>query len=290
MGFRTGSHLFLAFYPRIVPGSRVLLIRLGIVALAALPLQADAEIILGAAGRYAVLAGSTVTNTGPSVIDGGSVGVSPGASITGFPPGTVVAPFTFHAGDADALQAQTDLTSAYNTAAGLSPTLVLTGQDLGGLTLSPGVYFFLSSAQLTGTLTLDNLGNPLAEFVFQIGSTLTTASNSSVVTINGGALPGSTVFWQVGSSATLGTNTAFEGHILALTSITLTTGATILNGSALARNGAVTLDTNTIINAVPEPATLTLALLGATLLSVPAFARRCRGRRACGGIRSCTRS
>jgi hypothetical protein len=166
MGFKTGSHLFRAFYPRIVPGSRALLIRLGIVALAALPLQADAEIILGAAGRYAVLAGSTVTNTGPSVIDGGSVGVSPGASITGFPPGTVVAPFTFHAGDADALQAQTDLTSAYNTAAGLSPTLVLTGQDLGGLTLSPGVYFFASSAQLTGTLTLDNLGDPLAEFVF----------------------------------------------------------------------------------------------------------------------------
>ena len=161
--------------------------------------------------------------------------------------------------------------------------MVLTGQDLGGLTLSPGVYFFATSAQLTGTLTLDNLGDPLAEFVFQIGTTLTTASNSSVVTINGGALPGSTVFWQVGSSATLGTNTAFEGHILALTSITLTTGATILDGSALARNGAVTLDTNTIINAVPEPATLTLALLGGALLGVPAVTRRCRGRRACRG-------
>lgn len=287
MGFRAATHRSeVLFYPPILPGNRTLLIRLGIVALAAFPLQADAEIILGAAGRYAVLAGSTVTNTGPSVIDGGSVGVSPGTSITGFPPGTVAAPFTFHAGDADALQAQTDLTSAYNTAAGLSPTLVLTGTDLSGLTLSPGVYFFASSAQLTGTLTLDNLGDPLAEFVFQIGSTLTTASNSSVVTINGGAMPGSTVFWQVGSSATLGTNTAFEGHILALTSITLTTGATILNGSALARNGAVTLDTNTINNAVPEPATLTLALLGAALLGVPAFLRRGHGRRACGGIRS----
>jgi len=96
-------------------------------------------------------------------------------------------------------------------------------------------------------------------------------------------MPGSTVFWQVGSSATLGTNTAFEGHILALTSITLTTGATILDGSALARNGAVTLDTNTITNAVPEPATLTLALLGGALLGVPAFARVVRRRRACRG-------
>lgn len=287
MEFRTASHRFQAsFYPRILSGSRALLIRMGIVALASIPLHADAEIILGTAGRFAVLGGSTVTNTGSSVIAGGNVGVSPGTSITGFPPGTVAAPYTFHAGDAEALQAQTDLTSAYNTAAGRSPTGVLTGQDLGGLTLSPGVYFFASSAQLTGTLTLDNLGDPLAEFVFQIGSTLTTASNSSVVTINGGAMPGSTVFWQVGSSATLGTNTAFEGHILALTSITLTTGATILNGSALARNGAVTLDTNTIINAVPEPATLTLALLGAALLGVPAFARRCRARRACRGIRS----
>lgn len=286
MGFRAASHrLQASLSPQILPGSRTLLIRMGIIALASLPLQADAEIILGAAGRYAVLGGSTVTNTGPTVINGGHVGVSPGTSITGFPPGTVAAPYTFHAGDADALLAQTDLTSAYNTAAGLSPTVVLTGTDLGGLTLSPGVYFFATSAQLTGTLTLDNLGDPLAEFVFQIGSTLTTASNSSVVTINGGALPGSTVFWQVGSSATLGTNTAFEGHILALTSITLTTGATILDGSALARNGAVTLDTNTIINAVPEPATLTLALLGGALLGVPAFARICRGRRACRRVR-----
>ena len=244
MEFRAASHRFQArYYPRILSGSRALLVRMGIVALASIPLHADAEIILGTAGQFAVLAGSTVTNTGSSVIAGGHVGVSPGTSITGFPPGTVAAPYTFHAGDADALLAQTDLTSAYNTAAGLSPTGVLTGLDLGSLTLSPGVYVFASSAQLTGTLTLDNLGDPLAEFVFQIGSTLTTASNSSVVTINGGVMPGSTVFWQVGSSATLGTNTAFEGHILALTSITLTTGATILNGSALARNGAVTLDT-----------------------------------------------
>jgi hypothetical protein len=210
------------------------------------------------------------------------VGASPGTAISGFPPGILVAPFTFHAGDAVAAQAQTDLTTAYNAATALAPTQVLTGQNLGGLTLLPGVYFFASTAQLTGTLTLNDLGNPNAQFVFQIASTLTTASNSSVVTINGGSMPGSDVFWQVGSSATLGTGTAFEGHILALTSITLTTGATILDGSALARNGAVSLDTNSITNgvsAVPEPATLSLALIGAALLGLPTLRKRVRERR-----------
>ena len=192
------------------------------------------HINLGTAGNFAVLAGSTVTNTGSTVIDGGDVGVSPGTAITGFPPGTITPPFTTHAGDAVALQAQTDLTTAYNAAAGLAPTQDLTGTDLGGLTLTPGVYFFSSSAQLTGTLTLNDQGDPNAQFVFQIGSTLTTASNSSVVTINDAStMPGCTVYWQVGSSATLGTATAFEGHILALTSITLTTGSTILDGSRL---------------------------------------------------------
>ena len=220
-----------------------------------------ANVSLGTAGNFSVLAGSTVTNTGPSVIDGGSVGVSPGSAITGFPPGSVKPPFTTHAADAVALQAQNDLTTAYNAAAGLVHTQDLTGQNLGGLTLVPGVYFFSSSAQLTGTLTLNDQGDPNAQFVFQIGSTLTTASNSSVVTINGGSMPGCNVFWQVGSSATLGTGTAFEGHILALTSITLNTSATILDGSALARNGAVTLDTNTITNCVsssvvPGPPTI----------------------------------
>ena len=245
---------------------RKILILLAITALAGFPLQAKADIILGTAGDFAVLAGSTVTNTGSSIIDGGQVGTSPGSAITGFPPGVVVAPFTMHAGDAIAVHAQNDLTIAYNAAASLAPTQDLTGYDLGGLTLVPGVYSFTSSAQLTGTLTLNNQGYPNAQFVFQIGSTLTTASNSSVVMINDALTPGSNVFWQVGSSATLGTGTAFEGHILALSSITLNTGATILDGSALARTGAVTLDTNIITNVVPEPATMTLILIGGVTL------------------------
>jgi len=152
-----------------------------------------------------------------------------------------------HVADAAALQAQSDVTTSYNVLAGMAPTMDLTGQDLGGLVLLPGVYKFSSSAQLTGQLTLNFLGNPDAFFAFQIGSTLTTASNSSVLAINGG--DGCNVFWQIGSSATLGTTTDFIGNILALTSITLNTGADIVDGRALARNGAVTLDTNTISSA-----------------------------------------
>jgi Ice-binding-like/SdrD B-like domain/Domain of unknown function (DUF4214) len=198
------------------------------------------------ANTFAVLGGSTVTNTGPSVING-NLGVSPGSAVTGFPPGIVTPPGTIHAADAVALQAQSDVTTAYNTLAGEASTQNLTGQDLGGLTLTAGVYTFTSSAQLTGALTLDFEGNPDALFVFQIASTLTTASNSSVITINsGGAAEGCEVYWQIGSSATLGTGTSFVGNIVALTSISLTTGANIVSGRALARNGAVTLDTNVI--------------------------------------------
>ncbi|NNM86057.1 MAG: DUF3494 domain-containing protein [Phycisphaerales bacterium] len=254
------------------------LLLMALSALASSAMQANGSILLGTAGSFAVLAGSTVTNTGLSVINGGDVGVSPGTAITGFPPGVVSPPYTTHAADAVALQAQSDLTTAYNTAAGLASTQSLTGQDLGGLTLTPGVYFFSSSAQLTGTLTLNDQGNPNAQFVFQIGSTLTTASNASVVMTNGGTTPGCDVYWQVGSSATLGTDTAFEGHILALTSITMNTGATILDGSALARNGAVTLDTNQITNcaasSVPEPTTLSLLLLSGLVLTPRIFRRK----------------
>ena len=149
-----------------------------------------------------------------------------------------------HAGDADAGQAQSDLTAAYVTAAGQTPvTQDLTGMDLGGMVLTPGVYTFGSSAQLTGTLTLNGLGNPGAVWVFQIGSTLTTASGSRVQFINGGQACG--VFWQVGSSATLGTTTTFAGNVLALASITANTGATN-SGGLFARTGAVTLDSNTV--------------------------------------------
>lgn len=196
---------------------------------------------LGTASSFAVLAGSTVTNTGSSTVVG-SVGVYAGTSVTGFPPG-VVTGGTIHQADATAKQAQSDNTAAYLSLKGQScpATNVLTGKDLGGLTLTAGVYCFTSSAQLTGTLTLNAQGDPNALFIFQIASTLTTASGSSVVVTNGGNK--CNAFWQVGSSATLGTTTAFAGSILALASITLNHGASV-SGRVLAQTGAVTMDTN----------------------------------------------
>lgn len=197
---------------------------------------------LGTAGAFAVLAGSTATNTGPTILVG-DLGVSPGSAVTGFPPG-IVTGGTIHTADAVALQAQNNVTTAYNDLAGQACTEDLTGQDLGGMTLIPGVYCFPNtSAGLTGVLTLDGQGDPGAVFVFKIGSTLITASNATVLTINGAA--DCNVFWQVGSSATLGTGTSFVGNILAYTSITMNTN-TSLFGRALARNGAVTMDSNTI--------------------------------------------
>jgi hypothetical protein len=201
-----------------------------------------ATVDLKTAANFAVLGGQTVTNTGPTVISG-DLGVSPGSAVTGFPPGVVTG--TAHAADATAAQGQVDLTAAYNDAAGRTATGTVSG-DIGGDTLGPGVYAASSSLGITGTLTLDGGGDPNAVFIFQIGSTLTTASSSVVSLINGAQA--CNVFWQVGSSATLGTNSTFSGNILALTSITVTTGTNIF-GRALARNGSVTLDSNVIAKA-----------------------------------------
>jgi uncharacterized repeat protein (TIGR01451 family) len=199
---------------------------------------------LGTVQNFAVLGASTVTNTGPTIISG-DLGVYPGTAITGFPPGIQIAGMT-HAADAVALQAQNHNTAAYNYLAGeaCSPSNTFAvPTDIGGLTLVAGVYCFASSAQLTGTLTLDAQGDPGAVWVFQVASTLITASSSNVLLVNGAQL--CNVFWQVGSSATIGTNSAFVGSIFALTSVTLTTNAT-LAGRALAQTGAVTMDSNTI--------------------------------------------
>jgi hypothetical protein len=190
-------------------------------------------------GDFSVLAGSTVTNTGSSVVSG-DVGLSPGTSVTGFPPG--LAGGTIHVADGAAALAQATLTAGYIDAAGRMGGTSVAG-DLVGKTLTAGVYTSTSSLANSGDLTLDAQGNPDAVFIFQIASTLTTGSGSHVVLANGAKA--CNVFWQVGSSATLGTNSVFKGNILALTSITITTGVN-LEGRALARNGAVTLDTDVI--------------------------------------------
>jgi ice-binding like protein len=197
---------------------------------------------MGAAASFSVLGGSTVTNTGPTIVTG-DLGVSPGSAVTGFPPG-IVTGGSIHAADALAAQAQIDATTAYNNLAGQACTTTFgVPTDLGGMTLLPGVYCFASSAAVTGTLTLNANGNPNAVFIFKTGSTFVTASGALVTVINGGS--NCNVFWQVGSSATLGTTSTVPGTIIALTSITLTTGAR-LNGRAIARNGAVTLDSNNV--------------------------------------------
>jgi hypothetical protein len=192
-----------------------------------------------------VLAGSTVTNTGPT-ISNDNIGVNPGSAVTGFPPGHLTAG-VIHTADAVSLQAQSDVTIAHLALAARPCEFHLTGQDLGGKTLAAGVYCFTSEAQLSGTLVLDAENRADALFIFQIASKLTTASGSSVRFING-ASP-CNVFWQVGSSAAIGTSTSFDGNILALTSISLLTNAT-LDGQALARNGAVTPDSNKITDGV----------------------------------------
>jgi hypothetical protein len=193
-------------------------------------------VVLAAAGFFGVLAGTTVTNTGPSVI-GGNVGVSPGSAVTGFPPGTALAILVAGA----AAQAQLDLTAAYIDAAGRGGAVTIL-DDLSGQTLTPGVYSSLAgnfSIAAGQNVTLNGAGT----YIFQMATTLITGAGATI-TFTGGATP-ENVNWQVGSSATLGIGTVWAGNILALTSITLTTGAT-LNGRALARNGAVTLDTNLV--------------------------------------------
>ena len=198
---------------------------------------------LGSAGNFKILAGSTVTNTGPTTIAGGDLGLSPGTAVTGFPPGTLIPPAVMHVTDPIAAQAQLDLTTAYNFAAGLPGAAVLPG-DMSGLTFTPGLYKTSSTVMLSaGNVTLDAQGDANAVFIFQVGSTLTTIGSTQVV-LAGGA-QAKNIFWQVGSSATLGTNSVFQGTIMALQSITLDTGAT-LHGRALARNAAVTLDSNTV--------------------------------------------
>jgi hypothetical protein len=190
-------------------------------------------------GNFSVLAGTTVTNTGSTVVSG-DVGVCPGTAVTGFPPG--LAGGTIHLADGVASLAQATLTAGYIDAAGRAGGTSVAG-DLVGQTLTSGVYTSTSSLANSGDLTLDAQGNPSAVFIFQISSTLTTGSGSHVVLANGAKA--CNVFWQVGSSATLGTNSVFKGTIMALTSITVTTGVN-LEGRALARNGAVTLDTDVI--------------------------------------------
>ena len=223
-------------------------------------LAAPSSVGLGTATSYAVLAGTTITNTGPTKITG-DIGLHPGSAVTGFSSVTYVG--AIHLASGAALQAKNALVTAYNDAAGRTPATTI-ATELGGQVLKAGVYNSTAGTfGVTGTLTLDAEGDAGAVFIFQAASTLITAPGSSVVLTNGATA--CNVFWQVGSSATLETTTSFKGTIMALTSIALKTGAT-LQGRALARNGAVTLDTNVISSAAcatPTAPTIPNTSLGA---------------------------
>jgi hypothetical protein len=270
------------------------------------PASAAPIVSLGTASTFAILAGQTVTNSGDSIVNG-NIGIFPGATITGFGPGPgqlgpgIVNGTQYLGGSATgpAGTAQGDLTAAYNALAGLACGITLTGQDLGSLApLNPGVYCFTTDAQLTGTLVLNEHGLDNQEFVFQIASALTTAVNAAIIAINPGPTNGganNNIFWLVGSSATLGTGTAFLGNIVALTSISLGAGARITCGAALARNGSVTLLDNAITtnatceadgaNIVPDPATGptpgSLSLLGLGFFGLTGIAIGRRRNRRC---------
>ncbi|MBC7542729.1 MAG: DUF3494 domain-containing protein [Candidatus Sericytochromatia bacterium] len=196
---------------------------------------------LKSAANFAILAGSTVTNTGPTKVQG-HLGLSPGSAVTGFPSGVMVPPSSIHISNATVDQAKIDLTAAFKDAANRSGGTSIAG-EIGGLTLIPGVYSASSSVKLTGTLTLNGNGCADAVWIFQIPTTLTTASRSKIVLINGAKA--ANVFWMVGSSATLGTYAIFKGDIMAAKSITVTTGVDV-EGRVLAQNAAVTLDTDNI--------------------------------------------
>jgi hypothetical protein len=243
IGSRPAGHFRLAAWPAVaVAGAIAIPAAIAIAIFSQSAIAATAPVGLGTAGSYAVLAGSTVTNTGPSVISG-NLGVSPGTAVTGFPPG-IVNSGTINSANAAAGDAQADLTTAYNDAAGRVKSASIGGFIGAHQTFAPGVYNATSSLDVGGSLTLDAHGDPNAVFIFQAGSTLGTDTGTTIRLTNGAQA--CNVFWQVGSSATLGTGSTFQGTILALTSITVQTGDTI-TGRALARNGAVTLDDDTIM-------------------------------------------
>jgi hypothetical protein len=246
------------------------LLLVGMMAVPTMSMAAQPTVNLGTTSSFAVLAGSTITNTGPTTINGdagGDVGLFPGTAFTG--KANVTLSGAVHLTDAAAIKAKDDLVTAYNDAAGRTPVTRIP-TELGGTTLTPGTYDSADGTfQITGTLTLDAQGDPDGVFVFKTASTLITAAGSNVNLINSARY--CRTFWKVGSSATLGINSHFVGHIFALASITATTGATV-QGQLLARNGAVTLDTNTITNGIcatlpapPAPPTPPVPSVPATL-------------------------